>query len=85
MLVFGVSIPDKPLANIELTTCARELEIPHLRGVYMRDTLPLYPFNVDSGIVNLNASNPAGSHWVCYYRNKADRIYFGSYGQITTV
>ena len=49
----------------------------------MRDTLSLYPFNVECGIVNLNTSNQAGSHWVCYYRNKSDRIYFDSYGQIT--
>ena len=35
----------------------------------MRDTLPPYPFNVESGIVNLNTSNQAGSHWICYYRN----------------
>ena len=24
-------------------------------------------------------------HWVCYYRNKSNRIYFDSYGQITPV
>ena len=34
-------------------------------------------------IVNLNTSSQPGSHWVCYYRNKSDRIYFDSYGQIT--
>ena len=52
----------------------------------MRDSLPLYPFNVESGIVNLNTSKQAGSHWVCYYRNKTDsNIYFDSYGQITPV
>ena len=51
MLLFGVNIPDKPLTNIELTTYARELEIPHFKGVYMRDTLPPYPFNTESGIV----------------------------------
>ena len=51
----------------------------------MRDTLPLYPFNVEIGIVNLNTSNQADSHWVCYYRNKTDRIYLDSYGQITPV
>ena len=56
MLVFGVSISDKPLINIALTTYSRELEIPHFRSVYMRDTLPLYPFNVESGIVNFNTS-----------------------------
>ena len=51
----------------------------------MRDTLPWYPLTVECGIVNLNRSNQAGSHWVCYYRNKNDGIYFDSYGQITPV
>ena len=51
----------------------------------MRDTLPLYAFKAECGIVNLNTSNQAGSHWVCYYRNKTDRIYFDSHGQITPV
>ena len=85
MGIFNLSIPDKPLTNIELSTYARELEIPHFRGVFMRDTSPLYPFNVESGIVNLNTSNQAGNHWVCYYRNKTDRIYFDSHLQITPV
>ena len=49
----------------------------------MRDMLPLYPFNIESGIVNLDTSNLPGRHWVCYYRKKTDRIYFDSYGQIT--
>ena len=40
---------------------------------------------VQCGIVNLNTSNQAGSHWVCYYRNKHERIYIDSYGQITPV
>ena len=85
MRIFNVSIPDKPLTNIELSTYAQELDIPHFRGVFMRDTLPLYPFSIESAIVNLNTSNQCGSHWVCYYRNKTDRIYFDSYGQITPV
>ena len=50
----------------------------------MRDTLPLHPFNIESGIVNLNTSNQCVSH-SCYYRSKTDRIYFDSYGQITHV
>ena len=41
----------------------------------MRDTLPKQtPHSVECGIVNLNTSNQSGSHWVCYYRNKSDRI-----------
>ena len=51
----------------------------------MRDTLPQYPLNVECGIVNFITSNQPGSHWVCYYREKNERIYFDSYGQITPV
>ena len=85
MYIFNASIPDKLLTNIELTTYAQELGIPHFRCVFMRYMLPLYPFNVECVIVNLNTSNQASSHCVCYYRNKTDRIYFDSYGQITLV
>ena len=85
MRIFNVSIPDKSLTIIELSTYAQELEIPHFRGVFMKDKLSLHPFNIASGIVNLNTSNQSRSHWVCYYRNKTDRIYVDSYGQITPV
>ena len=83
--ISNVSIPDRPLTNIELSTYARELEIPYFRYIFMRDTLPQYPVNVEIGIVNLNTSNQAGSHWVCHYRNGSDTFYFDSYGQITRV
>ena len=45
MQIFNVSIADKPLTKI-----------PHFRGVFMRDTLPLHPFSVECGIVNFNTS-----------------------------
>ena len=51
----------------------------------MRDTLPQYPFNVESDIVNLNTSSQHGSHWVCNYRSKNERVYFDLYEQITPV
>ena len=85
MRVFNISVPDKPLTNIELVRYARLLKIPDFRGVFMRDTLPQYPLNVEFGIANFNTSNQPGSNWVCYYRNKNERIYFDSYGQITPV
>ena len=85
MYISGINIPDKPLTNIELSTYAQELEIPHFRGVFMQDMLPQYPLNVECGIVNFNTSRQPGSHWVCYYQNKNERIYFDSYGQITPV
>ena len=52
----------------------------------MRDTLSRQtPHSVECGIVNLNTSSQSGSHWICYYRNKSNRIYFYSFGQITPV
>ena len=52
----------------------------------MRDTLSKQtPHSVECGIVNLNTSCQSGSHWVCYYRNKSNRIYFESFGQIIQV
>ena len=56
----------------------------HNLGVFMRGTLPQYPYGVECGIVNLNTSNQAGSHWICYYRSKNAIIYFDSYGQVTS-
>ena len=83
MYKFNINKSDKPLANTEWSTIACELQIPHVSGIFMRDTLPHYPYSVECDIVYLNTSNQAGSHWICYYRNKNDRIYFDSYGQIT--
>ena len=79
MQVFSLVLPDKLLTNIELSTYAQELQIPRVRGVFMRHTLPQYPYSIVCGIVNLNTSNQPGRHWVFCYRNKNDRIYFDSY------
>ena len=35
--------------------------------------------------MNLNKSNQIGSHWVCFVKDKKDRIYFDSFGQITPI
>ena len=52
----------------------------------MRDTLPKQTLHsVDCGIVNLNTASQSGSHLVCYYRNKSNRIYFDSFEQINPV
>ena len=80
---FNVSILDRPLTNIELSTYARKLEIPHFRGYFYERCDTQYPFNIECDIVNLNTSDQSGNHWVCYYRNGSDRFYFNSYGQIT--
>ena len=49
----------------------------------MRDTLPEIPHHNECGIVNLNTSHQVGNHWVCYFKDGKQRIYFDSFGQIT--
>ena len=73
----------KPLTNFDLYDYAKKLEIPYFRGVFMRDTLPKQIRQRECGIMNLNTSQQRGSHWVCYYKNDKDRVYFDSFGCIT--
>ena len=84
MNVYGLHIPtDRGLSNLELDKYVERLEIEHFRSVFTRDTLPDKPRHRECGIVNLNTSREAGSHWVCYYKDGKRRIYFDSFGQVT--
>ena len=86
MLVCGIEIADnKGLTDFELVEYAKELKIENFRGVLMRDSLPLKPHNKECGIVNFNKSSQPGSHWVCYFKNGHQRIYFDSFGQVTPI
>jgi len=86
MKVFGLEIPDsKGLTNFELIDYAKKLNIKTFRGVFMRDKLPSKPLYEECGIVNLNTSKEAGSHWVCYYKKGSKRLFFDSFGQITPI
>ena len=82
MEVYGIEIPKKALSNFELVKYVNILKIPNFRGVFMRDSLPKKPHMIECGIVNFNTSLEPGSHWVAYYKNKKERIYFDSYGQV---
>ena len=84
MKVFELDIPtDRGLTNFDLISCIEKLKVPYFRGVFMRDGLPSRKHTIECGIMNLNKSNQVGSHWVCFVRNKKDRIYFDSFAQIT--
>ena len=76
-----------PLTNLDIQRYVDRIKLPNFRGVFMRDNLPMSsgPRRCECGIVNLNTSQQPGSHWVCYYKNKAKRIYFDSFGQITPI
>ena len=85
MKVFELDIPSEHgLTNFDLVLYIKQLKVPYFRGVFMRDELPKNSNPIECGIMNLNKSERIGSHWVCFVRNKKDRIYFDSFGQITT-
>ena len=84
MKVFELDIPSEHgLTNFDLISYIEQLKVPYFRGVFMRDELPKNSNPIECGIMNLNKSEQIGSHWVCFVRNKKDRIYFDSFGQIT--
>ena len=86
MWVYGLDIVDsKGLTNVELLEYVRKLKITNFRGVFMSDTLPSKPLQKECGIMNLNTSDQVGSHWVCYFKNGYERIYFDSFGQVTPI
>ena len=85
MKVYGLDIPNgRGLTNIDLYRYAHELKIDNFRGVFMRNTLPRVPYQIECGIVNFNTTQQPGSHWVCYFKDGMnERIYFDSFGQVT--
>ena len=58
------------------------LNIPHFRGVFMRNKLPKKIKDIESGIINLDNSNGKGTHWTAYTKIGKNIIYFDSYGNL---
>ena len=83
--IFDVLIPRKTLTNIDIDEYVKVLNIPNYRGTFMLDELPKKIKNIECGIVNFNFSYQSGTHWVCYYKNKEERLYFDSFGLITPI
>lgn len=77
-----ISIPIKALTNYELVKYAKQLKIPHSRGVYMKDALPKNPLLNESAIVNLDNASGEGTHWVCYKKIGNNEYYFDSFGNL---
>ena len=75
-----VRLPNKPLNNFELEDAVKKLKIPSFRGVFLLDTLPKKPNRKECGIVNFYKSGGPGTHWVAWYKNGKNKIYFDSYG-----
>ena len=70
------------LFRSQLLQLARRMRIPHFRGVYMRDALPRKIRRNESGIVNLDAVDGPGTHWVAYAKRGDRAAYFDSFGNL---
>lgn len=77
------SIPNRALTNLDLIKYAAILKLPHFRGVFMRDNLPLIINKDESAIINLDSITGKGTHWVCYRKHDTKIEYFDSFGNLT--
>ena len=64
ILVDSVSLPNKPLSNLEIIDDAKNLSLYGFKGVFFRDTLPTKTKLNECGILNLDSSSGDGTHWV---------------------
>ena len=63
----NISLPIKPLNNLEFEDAVKKLKIPSFTGVFSLDTLPKKPNKKECGIVNLDKSGGPGTHWVAWW------------------
>jgi hypothetical protein len=75
-------LPNRALNNFELTSLAKQLKIPHFRGVFMLDNLPLKPWKNEASIINLDTASGNGTHWICFRKRGSKVDYFDSYGDL---
>lgn len=76
----GKRLPRHALTNIDILE--HSSDIPHFRGVYMRDSLPKCPKRLECAIVNLDSSENQGTHWVAYVKDNNYCEYFNSFGDL---
>ena len=63
----------------EIYDYVKKLKISNFRGVRMSDELPSSSKFQECGILNFEAHNREGTHWVAWYKKGRERIYFDSY------
>ena len=68
ILVDCVTLPSKPLSNLEIIDAAKRLSLNGFRGVFLRDTLPKKAKLNECGIFNLDSSTGEGTYWVMLFK-----------------
>ena len=81
ILVNSVSLPNKPLSNLEIIDAAKRLSLYGFRGIFLRDTLTKKLQLNECGILNLNSSFGDGTHWVMWFKKGKEKFYFHSFGE----
>ena len=64
IVVDSVTLPNKPLSNLEISDIANKLSLCGFRGVFLRYTFPKKTKLNECGILNLDSSSGDGTHWV---------------------
>lgn len=82
--VMGYSLlPHRPLTSHDITAFIEHYEIPHFRGVFMRDDLPHgKPWRNECMIINQDSAGNYGTHWTCLVKTCNDVFYFDSFGRL---
>ena len=80
ILVDSVTLPNKPLSNLEIIDAAKRLSVNGCRGVFLRDILPTKTNWYECGILNLDSSSGDGTHWVMWFKKSKEKFYFDSFG-----
>lgn len=73
---------ERPLTNHDIIKYVKVLKIPHFRGVYMRDNLPMRAKKVECWIINLDSEQSAGTYWTALAKIDDKAWYFDSFGKL---
>lgn len=75
----------EPLSNYDILQLIVKLQIPHFRGVFMRDTLLKEKKRMtarECWILNHGTSHTDGTHWTALAKNNNTAFYFDSFGKL---
>lgn len=71
---------NQPLNENHILQYARKWS--HFRGVFARDEMPERCNENESGVINLDSKQGAGTHWVAYFKIANAAFYFDSFGDL---
>ena len=67
ILVDSISLPNKPLSNLEIIDAPKRQSVNGFRGVFLRDALPTKTNLNECGILNFDSSSGDGTHCVMWF------------------